>query len=120
MNRHGDEDRRPLPTDDSTRDAIRRALARVARCGEGMMPKDITGRDSYIVTKALAYAIEAIKLLPAERREESDLADMKRLFEEAVQDDGRLAHIVGQVRAQLTGDGWEVRQPPMQPWQREA
>ena len=34
--------------------------------------RDVTGRDSYVIAKALAYAIEAINLLPEERREYSD------------------------------------------------
>ena len=41
----------------------------------------ITGRDGYIVAKALAYAIETISSLPERRQEWSDCEDMKRIFE---------------------------------------
>lgn len=43
--------------------------------------KDITGRDGYIVRKALAYAITAIDGLPVEWREESDRDDMAALLQ---------------------------------------
>ena len=45
------------------------------------MSDQITGRDGYIVCKALAYAILAIERLPREWREESDKEDMKQLLE---------------------------------------
>lgn len=41
---------------------------------------DITGRDAYIIRKALAYAIEAIDRLPPRWREESDREDMTTLL----------------------------------------
>ncbi len=69
---------------------------------------DITGRDGYIVAKALAYAIEAIDQLPEERREEGDQADMKRLLDQMVSSDRRLAELVRGVRAHMTGEGWEL------------
>jgi hypothetical protein len=47
----------------------------------GAAGKDITGRDHYIVCKALAYAIEAIDRLPSEWQEGSDRDDMLQLLE---------------------------------------
>jgi hypothetical protein len=40
----------------------------------------VTGRDEYIVNKALAYAILTIDRLPQVFQERSDQADMKRLL----------------------------------------
>lgn len=40
----------------------------------------ITGRDGYIVCKALAYAIAYIQSLPKERQEYSDCCDMVELL----------------------------------------
>ena len=42
---------------------------------------DITGRDSYIVAKALGYAMLAIEQLPAHCQETSDATDMRKIFE---------------------------------------
>jgi len=44
-------------------------------------PNSITGRDRYIMAKALAYAIETIEALPERWQEESDCQDMKMIFE---------------------------------------
>jgi hypothetical protein len=41
---------------------------------------DITGRDSYIIGVALAYAIESIDRLPEEWQRESDRDDMEKLL----------------------------------------
>jgi hypothetical protein len=41
---------------------------------------EITGRDGYIIAKALAYAIEAIGRLPEEAQEASDREDMIALL----------------------------------------
>ena len=41
---------------------------------------NVTGRDGYIVRKALAYAISVISALPEERQEESDRDDMEKLL----------------------------------------
>jgi hypothetical protein len=41
---------------------------------------DITGRDSYILAKALAYAVACIDSLPREKQEVSDRDDMAVLF----------------------------------------
>lgn len=40
---------------------------------------DITGRDGFILRKAVLYAISTIQVLPHERQEWSDLRDMKAL-----------------------------------------
>jgi hypothetical protein len=40
----------------------------------------VTGRDDYIIRKALAYAITTIRGLPEHRQEWSDLQDMVGLF----------------------------------------
>jgi hypothetical protein len=42
--------------------------------------ESITGRDGYIIAKALAYAIEAIGALPGEYQERSDREDMKAIL----------------------------------------
>jgi hypothetical protein len=44
-------------------------------------PNSITGRDAYIVAKALVYAIETIEGLPERRQEGSDCQAMKAIFE---------------------------------------
>jgi hypothetical protein len=45
-----------------------------------MSNKNITGRDGYIMLKALAYAIETIDRLPEPWQEASDCEDMNRLL----------------------------------------
>lgn len=40
----------------------------------------ITGRDAYIMVKALGYAIASIAALPEDRQEESDCYDMRTLL----------------------------------------
>ena len=49
-----------------------------------MTDENVTGRDRYIITQALAYAIAVIDRLPPDWQESSDLADMKRLLEHLV------------------------------------
>ena len=44
-------------------------------------PDSITGRDFYIVAKALAYAIETIESLPERWQEYQDCLDMKAILE---------------------------------------
>jgi len=46
----------------------------------------VTGRDAYIMAKALAYAIACIDGLPEERREVSNRCDMVALLYAAVPD----------------------------------
>jgi hypothetical protein len=43
-------------------------------------PGGVTGRDGYIVAKALAYAIEAIEALPKGWQEWSDCRDMQAIL----------------------------------------
>lgn len=43
-------------------------------------PESITGRDGYIVRKALLYAVASIQNLPPEKQELSDMADMCRIL----------------------------------------
>jgi hypothetical protein len=43
-------------------------------------PKSITGRDAYLVAKALAYAIEVIAALPATWEEWCDREDMEEIL----------------------------------------
>ena len=64
---------------------------------------NVTGRDGYIITKALAYAIEAISSLPAAWQENGDQNDMKRLLESLVPNDTQLQHLLRGVRAHLDG-----------------
>ncbi len=45
---------------------------------------DVTGRDGYIIAKALCYAIAFIDTLPFERRESSDRDDMVAILIETV------------------------------------
>jgi hypothetical protein len=45
-----------------------------------MKRKNVTGRDGYIVCKALAYAIAAIEHLPERWQEHSDKEDMRALL----------------------------------------
>lgn len=43
-------------------------------------PKDITGRDGYIVAEALYLAVEAIDQKPEELRRETDKRDMLKIL----------------------------------------
>ena len=63
--------------------------------------RDVTGRDSYIMTKGLAYAIAAIQSLPEHLREESDCDDMISLLCALVPDERVREHIAEGVRADL-------------------
>ena len=44
------------------------------------MPDDITGRDGYIIGRALATALVALEQLPAKRQPKSDMEDMRKLL----------------------------------------
>jgi hypothetical protein len=46
-----------------------------------MTNQSVTGRDHYIISMALTFAIEAIDRLPEQRRPYSDRDDMARLLE---------------------------------------
>jgi hypothetical protein len=55
----------------------------------------VTARDSYLISLALALAVETIDRIPNEAdRPFSDQQDMKRLLEEGM-DDGDLAIFIG-------------------------
>jgi hypothetical protein len=45
-----------------------------------MKQKNVTGRDGYIICKALAYAIAAIERLPEQWQEHGDREDMRALL----------------------------------------
>ena len=62
----------------------------------------VTGRDGYIIRKALAYAIETIELLPSKWQEWSDKEDMIRLLEAATPKDRADSYRLG-VRRHLEG-----------------
>lgn len=60
--------------------------------------ESVTGRDGYIIRKALAYAIETIERLPERWQEWSDKEDMKTLLAALTEQGdfyrtGALAHI---------------------------
>lgn len=63
----------------------------------------ITGRDGYIIAKALAYAIETIERLPDEWQEFSDKEDMKMLFDGLVNNETAAEAIANGVRHHLRG-----------------
>ena len=44
------------------------------------MERSVTGRDTFVICKALAYAIITIERRPFEYRETSDCNDMKKLL----------------------------------------
>jgi hypothetical protein len=51
-------------------------MSNIVKLSKKSTQGSITGRDGYIVAKALAYAIEIIESLPEERQEASDREDM--------------------------------------------
>ena len=51
--------------------------------------KDITGRDDYVIAKALTYAIAFIGSLPPKNQEQSDRDDMVTLLRARTSDDIR-------------------------------
>jgi hypothetical protein len=63
---------------------------------------EITGRDDYIITKALAYAIAFIDELPEDEQAASDRNDMAALLIAKVPDDVERAKLVRDVE-RLTG-----------------
>jgi hypothetical protein len=52
-------------------------------------PDGVTGRDGYVIQKALVYAIEAIESLPPEHQEWSDCQDMKCILK-SVMSEGQI------------------------------
>jgi hypothetical protein len=78
-----------------------RTMAKTLTDKQGDDPRGgITGRDGYIMSLALAIAVEAIERIPnAADRPVSDQMDMKRLLE--TMDDKSLALCIGEARAIL-------------------
>jgi hypothetical protein len=64
--------------------------------------KDVTGRDGYLICKALAYAIEAIHALPRKWQEEGDAEDMRLLLEAMAPDDAELQLYIQNAHRHLT------------------
>jgi hypothetical protein len=56
-------------------------------------PKNVTGRDTYILVEALTFTVEALSGLPIEFRPDNNITDMKRLLEEFVKHDAGLAQV---------------------------
>lgn len=65
------------------------------------MPRDITGRDDYILNKTLAYAITTIENLPKVRQESSDCDDMRALLEARVPNAAQRAEVMRSARAHM-------------------
>jgi hypothetical protein len=68
---------------------------------------NITGRDHYIICKALAYAITAIERLPDRWQEASDKEDMRRLLAAMTEDPN---HYFISARAHLERRGVTLEQ----------
>ena len=66
----------------------------------------ITGRDGFIIAKALAYAIVAIDQLPEKRQEYSDQQDMRALLQYCAGDSAEF-HMVN-ARSHIEGRSLEV------------
>jgi hypothetical protein len=62
---------------------------------------DVTGRDSYIIVKALAYAIATIEGLPECRQEVSDCEDMAALLKALCPNEAQRNYVVFGVRAHM-------------------
>lgn len=70
-----------------------------------MLNRDITGRDSNIVAKALAYAILSIDQLPKDRRELIDQEDMKAILK--FLRPNQHEHILKEANSHLTGEDFK-------------
>lgn len=68
------------------------------------MTSSITGRDGYILTRALAYAISAITALPTYLQARSDLADMQALLRARCPVDGVRENFLAVAQEKLAGD----------------
>jgi hypothetical protein len=66
-----------------------------------MLNQNVTGRDIYIVIQALAYAIEAIKRLPAHLQPESNMIDMEKLLKHYLPDPSQRQSFIDEARAKL-------------------
>jgi hypothetical protein len=58
-----------------------------SKCRSRRQVKGVTGRDGYILCKALAYGIETIERLPECWQESGDKEDMVALLQEMTADD---------------------------------
>ncbi len=65
---------------------------------ENQMHKEVTGRDGYIITKALAYAIAFIDSLTEQKREKSDRDDMVAILIALAPDEAWRERIAEDVR----------------------
>lgn len=75
------------------------------------MPKpneSVTGRDGYIIAKALAYAFSTIERLPPRWQERSDMEDMKKMFENVCPDPSMRANLIGKADHHLSGAAKEA------------
>ena len=63
--------------------------------------REITGRDNYIVAKALCYAIEAINRLPESHQDAIDRDDMAKLLSAMVDDEGMMREMKADVLVHL-------------------
>ena len=76
------------------------------------MRMNVTGRDGYIVAKALAYAILTIESLPEERQEYSDCLDMRALLEAGLAgNNAALDHVLSSARGHIDPVLWAA--PPV-------
>jgi hypothetical protein len=65
----------------------------------------ITGRDSYLICQALAYAILAIERLPVRWQEASNQRGMKRILEQAAGDNPGYEFYIDRARRHLDQTG---------------
>jgi hypothetical protein len=72
-----------------------------AKMPEKTIPKGLTGRDEWIITQALVYAILTIDRLPHRWRPYSDQTDMKRILGHMVPNDHELARMIEQTRRRM-------------------
>ncbi len=76
---------------------------------------DHTGRDAYIVTKAICYAIVSIDSLPQAWQEASDRDDMETILTARVPDPAMREHHMTSARAHLTGTDFPADHPSRWP-----
>lgn len=62
---------------------------------------DVSGRESFLVMKAFAYAVAVIDALPSREQALSDRDDMKDILDRAIADDSELASIIGEAQAHV-------------------
>lgn len=69
---------------------------------------NITGRDTYIICKALAYAILTIERLPTQWQEWSDCQDMKAILEATISDPDMVQMFMVEARGHVERRGVKV------------